>query len=291
MPMENDYSYVYKSKKWETELLYCYDTILQKWPVPFEEMLVRTPAAKTHILLSGNPDGKPLFLFHGTGNNSLMWRYNVEELGKKYRLYLIDTPNDPGKSAASAAFKPPESYTEWIGGLIDELELGKISIVGHSKGGWLALNAVINFPEKIDKTVLLAPAAGLISKLNPEFLKRSLKVGLFPSEKNVTEYLKYMYGSKREINADYAKYLSNLIKGTKSKPAAHREFTDEELHGIKSPVLLVFGEHERSIDYKQAIKRAEANIENLQTMIVEETGHALQGEKPEEINRLIAGFV
>ena len=289
--MKIEYSKAYKSKKWEAGLLKYYDEVLKNWPVPFEERLVSTPSAKTHILISGNSDGLPLFLFHGTGNNSLMWRYNVEGLGEKYRLYLIDTPNDPGKSACSPAFKPPESYAQWIRELLDSLGLGKISVLGHSKGGWLALNTVINMPDKVDKTVLLAPAAGLISKLDPEFLKKSLKVGLFPSEKNVTEYLKYMYGSEREISTEYAKYLSNLIKGTKAKPIAHREFTDDELHAAESPVLLVFGENERSIDYKKAVQRAEANIRNLQTEIVKGAGHALQGECPEEINRLIIEFM
>ena len=289
--MENEYTTVYKSKKWETTLLEYYNAILQNWPVPFEEKFIETPLARTHVLISGNPEGRPLLFFHGTGNNSLMWRYNMEGLGEKYQLYLIDTPNDPGKSAASAGFRPPEGYTQWVGEILGALKLDKVSVVGHSKGGWLALNTAINLPGKIDKTVLLAPAAGLISKLNPEFLKKSLKVGLFPSVKNVTEYLQYMYGSDREINADYAKYLSDLIKGTKAKPLAHREFADEELQAIKCPVLLVFGEHERSIDYNKAIERARANIENLQTEIVEGTGHALQGERPEEINNLISNFV
>ncbi len=289
--MKNKYVSAYKSKKWKIELLKYYDNILQNWPIPFEEMEVETLTAKTYILKCGNPEGKPLFFFHGTGNNSLMWRYNVEGLGKKYQLHLIDTPNDPGKSSVSLSFKPPEGYTQWVRELIESLGFDKVSVVGHSKGGWLALNTIISLPEKIYKAVLLAPAAGLVSKLNPEFLKKSLKVGLFPNEKNVIEYLKYMYGGEREINLDYAKYLSKLIKGTKSKPIAHREFTDDELQAIKSPVFLMFGEHERCIDYNKAIMRANVNIRNLRTKIIDGTGHALQGERPEEINKLIVDFI
>jgi len=289
--MNTSYSTAYKSEKWETALLQDYNAALQNWPVPYKETLIETPAAKTHILLCGDPAGPPLLLFHGTGNNSLMWKYNVEGLGRRFRLYLIDTPNDPGKSAAGPAFKPPEGYTQWMRELLNELKLEKVALTGHSKGGWLALNTAVQMPEKIGKLVLLAPAAGLISKLNAEFIRKSMKVGLFPTAKNVTEFMQYMSGSGRTVNAKYAEYLERLIKGTRTKPVAHREFTDGELQGIESPVLLLFGEHERSLDFSKAIARAQANIKNLTSVTVEGVGHALQGEKPEEINKLILDFI
>ncbi|MBN1778514.1 MAG: alpha/beta hydrolase [Clostridiales bacterium] len=289
--MDNGYSTVYRSEKWEAALLRDYDAALKNWPVPFEELEIKTPAAKTHILLCGNPDGPPLLFFHGTGNNSLMWRYNAEGLGGKFRLYFIDTPNDPGKSAAGPAFKPPEGYTQWMRELLDALKLEKVSLAGHSKGGWLALNTVIRMPEKIDKVALLAPAAGLISRLNPEFIKKSMKVGLFPNEKNVTEFLQYMSGGDSAVNAGYASYMVRLIKGTKARPVRHRAFTDSELRAIKKPVLLLFGEHERSLDFRMVIARAEANVKNLMSVTVSGVGHALQGEKPDEVNQLIIDFV
>ena len=98
------YVSVYRSPKSRHQLLEYYDRILRNWPVPYEEQFVETESGRTHILLCGKEGARPLLLFHGTGNNSLMWRYNIAGLGEHFRLHLIDTVNDPGKSEASPTF-------------------------------------------------------------------------------------------------------------------------------------------------------------------------------------------
>ncbi len=291
MMAQNGYTTVYKSKAWETRMMQLYDAALQRWPVPFEEMEIPTSTAQTHVVRCGNPAGKPLLLLHGTGSNALMWRDTVEGLGQTHCLYLIDTPNDPGKSASSALLKPPEGYAQWMRELLDALGLDRVSAAGHSKGSWLALNMAVNLPERIDKLVLLAPAAGLYGKLTPEYIKKSLKVGLFPTVKNVTGFLAYMAADGGAVSPACAEYRALLIECAKGGMVGHRDFTDAELRTVGCPVLLLYGEQERSLDYRKAAERAKANVRNLQTVIVKGAGHELQSEKPEEINRLICDFV
>jgi pimeloyl-ACP methyl ester carboxylesterase len=289
--MEAKYLSAYKSEKAEAELFGYYDAILRNWPVPCAEKTVETPHGRTHVLLCGREDGRPLVLFHGTGNNSLMWRYNVERLGKEFRLYLVDTVNDAGKSEAAAGFDAATGYTAWIRELLDALEIKKASFLGHSKGGWIALNTAVAMPERVEKVVLLAPAAGINEKLDPKFMRKSLAVGLFPSVRNVTAYLRYMSGTGKPVNAQYAGYLSRLIRGTRNRIIRHRRFTDEELAGIGSPVLLLFGENEVCMDYRAVIERAKRLIGNLRVHIVPGAGHGLQGDKPEEVDSRILKFL
>ena len=82
-----------------------------------------------------------------------------------------------------------------------------------------------------------------------------------------------------------------MIRGTKLKLIKHRQFSDEELKSIDSPVLLVFGDHEVCVDYRQAVDRAQSYIRRLEVQIIAGTGHALQGEKPHAVNRLIIGHL
>lgn len=289
--MENKHISIYKSEKSKVSLMEYYDAILKNFPIYFEEILIETKCGKTHIIVCGKEGGHPLFLFHGTGNNSLMWRYNIESFGKYFRLYLIDTINDPGKSQASTIFNPETDYSTWVEEILEKLKIEKVSLLGHSKGGWIALNTLINIPEKLDKVVLLAPAAGIYSTLNSKFIFKSLFVGIFPSEKNVNSYLKYISGPENIINVNYVKYLSKLIRGTKAKVIKHREFSDDELKNIDKPVLLLFGENEKCIDYQLVIKRAKSLIENLEAVVIPDAGHGLQGEKPEIVNKLIINFI
>lgn len=281
------YVSIYRSPKSREHLLAYYDRILRNWPIPCEERFVETKSGKTHLLLCGRQSARPLLLFHGTGNNSLMWRYNVAQLGEHFRLHLVDTVNDPGKSEAAPEFNPETDYARWTTEILDTLGIGKALLVGHSKGGWIALNAAISCPTRVEKIVLLAPAVGINSEVSPKFMLKSLRVGLFPTTRAVESYLKYVSGPEARISTEYADYLSNVIRGTRLKLVKHRQFSDDELRSFDSPVLLVFGDHEVCVEYRKVVDRAQSCIRRLEVQIIAGTGHALQGEKPDAVNRLI----
>jgi pimeloyl-ACP methyl ester carboxylesterase len=284
---EARYVSVYRSQRSRDELLEYYDRILRSWPIPCEERFVETTCGKTHLLLCGKEGARPLMLFHGTGNNSLMWRFNVAQLGVHFRLHLVDTVNDPGKSEAAPGFKPGTDYARWTTELLDSLGIERALLAGHSKGGWIVLNAAISAPARVDKVVLLAPAVGINSEVSPTFLMKSLRVGLLPTRKAVESYLKYVSGPGARISTGYADYLAKVMRGTRLKPIKHRRFSDEELKSVDAPVLLVFGDHEVCVDYRKVVDRARLCIKHLNVQIIAGTGHALMGEKPETVNRLI----
>jgi len=281
------YVSVYKSAKSRDLLLGYYDRILGNWPMPWEERFLETRSGKTHLLLCGREDARPLLLFHGTGNNSLMWRYNVAQLGESFRLHLVDTINDPGKSEAAPEFHAETDYARWTEEVLDALGIGKALLVGHSKGGWIVLNAAIGMPDRVEKIVLLAPAVGINAEVSPAFMRKSLRLGLFPTRRAVESYLRYLSGPDARVSAEYAEYLVQVIRGTTHRIIRHRLFTDEELKGIGASVLLAFGEREVCCEYLKVVERARACIPRLDVRIVEGTGHALQGEKPDVVNRLI----
>ena len=287
----NKYVSLYKNDATKKELLAYYDSVLDKWPIPFTEIQFETPCGKTNIIHCGNSNGRPLLLFHGTGNNSLMWRTNVVELGEHFNLFLIDTLNDTGKSEASIDFHAKTDYSKWVCEIINELHEDPVYVLGHSKGGWIALNSVIQHPANIGKAVLLSPAAGINEKLNRDFVMKSISVGLNPSEKNLTAYFRYMFAPGREVNAKYVEYLAKVIKGTKTRPIKHRRFSDDELKTIGIPMLLLFGDHEVCVDYPKVIERAKEMIHNIDARIVPDAGHGLQGENPEWVNHCIIEFL
>ena len=110
---------VYKSKKAKEKIISTYNQLLQAWGIPVKEVDVATSYGSTHVNVCGNPQGEPLVLFHGVGDDSaLMWIYNIQALAEVFHVFAVDTIGGPGKSVpgsnynkdfADEIIKPPIS--------------------------------------------------------------------------------------------------------------------------------------------------------------------------------------
>jgi len=66
---------------------------------------------------------------------------------------------------------------------------------------------------------------------------------------------------------------------------------DEALKMIKTPTLLLMGDHEILYEPDQAIKRAEELVENIQTVLIPNTSHMLLWEYPDVVSSHILDFL
>src|SRR3954447_23730232 len=77
--------------------------------------------------------GPPVVLVHGLSGSSRWWRRNIGALTPHRRVYVVDLIGF-GASRTRAPFVLAEaagSLTRWM----DQLELERVSLVGHSMGG------------------------------------------------------------------------------------------------------------------------------------------------------------
>ena len=146
------------------ELAYraAYDEVLGLWPVPFTERTVATPFAHTHVIVSGPEDGPPLVLLHATGMSSTVWFPNVGELSKEHRTFAVDIVNEPGRTRQTRLVRDTADCAAWLLALLDQLGIARATLVGSSFGGWHAINVALRAPQRVEKLVLLAPAASLL---------------------------------------------------------------------------------------------------------------------------------
>src|SRR5437762_14159556 len=80
--------------------------------------------------------GPPVVLVHGLSGSSRWWQRNIGALTPQRRVYLIDLIGF-GASRARHPFVLAEAagyLTQWL----DQLELERVSLVGHSMGGLIA---------------------------------------------------------------------------------------------------------------------------------------------------------
>ena len=149
----------FKTPEGEAAYLAAYDAAMKSWPVPYEEMEIPGRFGMTHVVASGPKDAPPLVLLHGYWATSTMWTPNIADFSKDYRVYAIDVMGQPSKSIPDEPIRNAADYVAWLTATLDGLHLDRICLVGMSYGGWLALNYAVAAPERVQKLVLLSPAA------------------------------------------------------------------------------------------------------------------------------------
>jgi pimeloyl-ACP methyl ester carboxylesterase len=117
--------------------------------------LVDVAGVQTYVAEGG--DGPPVLLIHGYGDTADGWRRVVPGLLKDHRVVAIDMPPF-GRSSAPPKGKLLDFYGEFFPTLLDELELERTTVIGHSLGGAVSLRLAIHNPDRVERLGLVAPA-------------------------------------------------------------------------------------------------------------------------------------
>ncbi|HHP1041484.1 TPA: alpha/beta fold hydrolase [Bacillus thuringiensis] len=283
-----------EQKYQETNYLQSYEKSLKLWLTSFLSYFVETSQGKTHIIESGNKLAQPLVLLHGAKMSSTMWYPNILHWSNHFRIICIDILGDKNKSVLKKGFIDRLSYALWLKEVLHTLEINNINIVGLSYGVLHTVNFLTFFPEKVNKAVIMSPAATYIP-FHPLFF--SYASGMMNSREGVEKFLDWIFGNRYTIHPFIQEQLiagmmwNNSVKSeTQIERGFPYIFTNQELSEIKTPMLLMLGENEVMYNPLEAFKCAENSSPNLTVELVRDVGHLMSMENPEYINNRISDF-
>lgn len=291
--MKKKYS-IFRSIGNEEQFLNAYDETLKLWPIPVEDLMISTRFGDTHILATGSIDNPAIILFHGMTFSATMWYPNIESLSRYFRVYAVDTIGDVGKGSVTSILKTREEAVLWVLDVLDGLQLQSAIFIGHSLGGWFSLNFALSHPKRVNKLILLAPAAG-IHKVTKKFIFKVFPAILFPSEDRIQKEISWFMS--RTFQPDKkAKVLIRqfIISGMNCIPKLRitpTVFKDEELKRLSMSILVVVGDQEVIYDYQSMLSKAELLFPHIQTKVIQNAGHALTIEKHEQVNETLLNFL
>ncbi len=117
-------------------------------------------------------DAPALLLLHGLGCDHTTWEPVIQKLARKYTVIAPDLLGH-GKSAKPRADYSVGGYANGMRDLLTVLNIDKVTVVGHSLGGGVAMQFAYQFPERTERMVLVAPGG-----LGPEVTPMIRAVGL-----------------------------------------------------------------------------------------------------------------
>jgi pimeloyl-ACP methyl ester carboxylesterase len=274
--------YPFRSAHLKAEYLALYTQRARSWPVASETKLIETPSGQTFVRLSGNPADPPLVLLPGSRANSLTWIPNIAALSAHYRAYALDSIYDVGLSVSGQKLRKPKDLVNWLDEVLAVLAPeGGLRLVGLSYGGWLASQYALRFPQRIQKLVLLSPAATVLPVSFAFILRAGLM--LLPGTVFIKKFLNWLLhdmvqsGEAGRAIVDQATadwIVAQRCFGPLPLIAA-TVIPDQALRSLQLPTLFLVGEHEKVYPARKAVRRLNRVAPQIKTEIVPQAGHDL----------------
>jgi pyruvate dehydrogenase E2 component (dihydrolipoyllysine-residue acetyltransferase) len=135
-----------------------------------EEQVVDVGGVAIRCLIAG-PTGAPRVVFvHGLGGSYETWSLNLPAFAERFRICALDLVGAGSSDKPAMDYSVP-SLAGFLARFLDALggDWQRVSLVGHSLGGAIALAFASRYPERVDQLVLV-DSAGLGPEIDAEVL-------------------------------------------------------------------------------------------------------------------------
>lgn len=262
---------IYKSPAGKREIMALYDAVLVRWPVAHETFNLPTRHGDTFIIASGEKSAPPLVLLHGSASNAVSWVGDVVEYSQHFRVYAVDLPGEPGKSAENRPAWDGPGFAEWLEDVLDGLKIQKTALLGISQGGWTALKFATNRPERVARLVLLAPGGVMPTRLS--FILSAVILSMLGHWG--AERISRIVLGKQPIHPEAVKFMDAIYTHFKARIGKEYLFSDDELKRLNMPTLLLGGAEDALFRMEGVVTRMQKIVPLLKAVLIPDMGHAL----------------
>lgn len=119
--------------------------------------------------------GPAILLIHGIGDNSTTWSTVQTMLAQRFTVIAPDLLGH-GKSDKPRADYSVAAYANGMRDLLSVLDVERVTVVGHSLGGGVAMQFAYQFPQLVDRLILVG-AGGVTKDVNVALRVASLPMG------------------------------------------------------------------------------------------------------------------
>jgi pimeloyl-ACP methyl ester carboxylesterase len=235
--------------------------------------------------LKKNESEDALIFVHGSGGDAETWKYQFN-LKINCDIVALDLPSH--RNSDHVPELSLDLYVDIIKELIDQLSYRRVILAGHSLGGAIVQETYFKHPEKVDSLILIGTGARL--KVSPIILAQlrndyedfiaSLPIGAF--------YRK----TSKDIIEWYARQTSKVGAQVTLRDFMICDAFNRigELSSIKIPCLIICGKADKltPVKYSQFFND---NIKDSELVVINEAGHMVMLEKPEDLNQAIKNFI
>jgi pimeloyl-ACP methyl ester carboxylesterase len=242
-------------------------------------------------LPSAVPDlskGESLLFVHAAGSNGNTWHNQLAAFADNHSPLAFDFPGH-GRSGGTESLKSIESYRDFLAAFMDALRLRPSVLIGRSMGGAIAMSYALAHPERVRGLVLAATAARfelpqpMLDTWKNVMLGRAQQPFTTEAFSPKTEFAVMREMWMEQVKTDPRVRYFDLI-------ACDQFDVGARLGEIKVPTLIVAGRDD-AITPPQRSEVLHAGIKGSKLVVIEDAGHMVSNEKPQEFNGALRGFL
>ena len=256
-------------------------------------------AGSTPLHIADSERGeKCVVLLHGYLESMYVWDDFLPLITPKVRVITVDIPGH-GISQVSGEIHTMEYIADVIHDMLDAMGIEKITLVGHSMGGYVSLAFCAKYAERLDGLVLLSSSPMPDTELKRENRRREIalvKAGKKEALARVAPETGFAPQNRRRLHS----YIEDLVEcvhvtedeGIVALLGGMMERVDQNkmLAECGVPQLFICGKHDAYIPVEAAEEIIALNPQ-AQVAWLEESGHMGFIEEPQRCAEALLSFM
>ncbi len=222
--------------------------------------------------------GRPVFFLHGWVGSWKYWIPALQVAATSYRAYALDLWGYGETPKAPQGYSLDEQAS-MLRGFLDKMGIGKIALVGHGLGGLVGLNFARNWPQSVDRMMVIN------CPTEYESVSPRLRNG---ATDDLVDWL-----SNR--SSEVARALSGVNKPepqaiTDSMSSLQTNNLFSALRESSVPCLFVYGQNDPAIP-PPPTDRVSALSHLMHQIVLDGSGHFPMLDETQKFNRLLVDFL
>jgi pimeloyl-ACP methyl ester carboxylesterase len=238
--------------------------------------------------------GEPLLLHHGYTASRVNWMPVAERLEEHYQVILMEC-RGTGQSEHTPDGYTLEQYAADVIGMLDHLEIDRVTFAGHSMGGGIGYLLALDHADRIERLILMAPIpAEGVGEITPELREQRLEERRRGDRDAILARYRLMRfredAETEEWFEDRAEHILSVSEGHFERGAESMQALNvvHRLGELTTPTLMIAGAVDsllepNLLDYLR--------LPNATLEVLSRAGHEVAVHEPDRVAAVIDSFM
>lgn len=272
--------------------------IERKFPPPGEFVSPASQEGKIHYLREGS--GIPVVMLHGRDGALQEFTFSIfNKVANNYEAVALDRPGYGYSECSDFDKLSLKSQSQLINETLNELNIENPIMIGHSYGGAVMLQYLLDYPDQVRGAISLAGVAYVDEPPEESFfaIPRYPIIGplitntlVVPLGRSVAKGIYKQAFAPSEAPENYVKIISSLYIRPAQFTATAYELAEmhesvskisQHYSEITVPVTIIFGNSDQMLDHVKDGRRLYEALPNARLKLIDNAGHKIHHTHPE----------